>query len=371
MPHPLMDEPIRLPRSPLVESLASFGRDEALALVINTVATAVAAVFFSNPVVLALAGPVLEKLGFFPAHLYEGHRRRKTTHPSLRKRRSWYFKKALREGSSNLLADLLLHDPLYILLFGAGYLLWPGTPVWLVSAVAFILAAVLVSGIQVAYVELRYWRFRRLLREAGFQEETYLETRFFIDAKKPPRTLVNELREAFSLGPLQTHKYLDFYYANTIQDYAGRKASTRIRENSWRDGEVLRTAQIVFTRAREAHGNGFEQYRFYPLKKSKLTYRFEEMPESLTAIDEPLVQRRLQTFMQDRAHHKISFERVMAWDEELLVTADTVPEHGGYFIELKVYSDVTRLLQAMRYVMQEYPVRQITHGKYEMTRVLK
>ena len=48
-----------------------FGRDEFIALWINVTGTAVVSGFATNPFILSLAGPIIEKLGFFVAYLRE------------------------------------------------------------------------------------------------------------------------------------------------------------------------------------------------------------------------------------------------------------------------------------------------------------
>jgi len=63
------DAPIMLPGSPFWSVFRRFGRDELIAMIINVIGTAIVNFFIAIPLILSIAGPILEKIGFFPAHL--------------------------------------------------------------------------------------------------------------------------------------------------------------------------------------------------------------------------------------------------------------------------------------------------------------
>ena len=79
------EKPIKIPGHPFWNVFKRFGRDEFIALITNLVGTFIVYTFWSNPLLLALAGPILEKIGFFPAHFYEGWVVYKTSPPHKRK----------------------------------------------------------------------------------------------------------------------------------------------------------------------------------------------------------------------------------------------------------------------------------------------
>ena len=70
----LSEKPIFIPRHPFWTIFRRFGRDELLALVINVFATILAKIFFASAIILSIAGPIIEKIGFFPAPFYEARK---------------------------------------------------------------------------------------------------------------------------------------------------------------------------------------------------------------------------------------------------------------------------------------------------------
>jgi len=207
LPKKLADAPIIVPGSPFWNVFKRFGRDESIAMIINVIGTAIVSFFFNAAWIISLAGPIVEKIGFFPAHFKEALDVYKTTPKEKRKGINHYFKRAMKGGSVSLLEDILVHDPIYILLMFLGLSLYTGTPAWLLSAASFIIAVFAVSGLEVGVTELRYKRYKNKLKKLGFEYEKYYESRFFISKEKDPKEVMQSLMKKFELTTLKKRNY--------------------------------------------------------------------------------------------------------------------------------------------------------------------
>jgi len=95
---------IVLPENPFWEVFKRFGRDEVIALVINVLATALTAFLLkvfgtsteTTVLILALAGPVIEKIGFYPGHVWEARKEFRATPKKHRQPLKFYTKKPLK-----------------------------------------------------------------------------------------------------------------------------------------------------------------------------------------------------------------------------------------------------------------------------------
>lgn len=378
-PKRLADEPIKLPSSPFWTVFKRFGRDEAIAMIINVIGTAIASFFTSNPLFLSISGPILEKIGFFPAHFKEAWVIYKTTPEDKRRKLSFYFKRALKGGSVSLAEDIIVHDPVYIGLMYLGVTMCVGVPVWIIAATSFIVAVIIVAFVEVGITEMRYLIFKKRLKNKGFWSESYFESRFYISAEMDPQYLIDELAEKFNLNSWGTVVYSDIYLGNRIPNFSNRLAKLRLRRRTpyeisranihdvvERDG-FLQTAQVVFTRASEV-GRDVEQWRYFPLKKDKFYFFLDQaMPKKVGDIKDGSIRECL-TKMRDRDEplKVVSFERTLAQNTNLLASVDEVAsDRPFYLLELKSYSS-RKLQEAMRFVMMEFPVVQTTYGKHEI-----
>jgi hypothetical protein len=155
----ILEEPIVLPRNPLWEVVRVFGKDEIIALVIGTTATALVGIFVHNALVLAITGPVVEKTGFFIVHIKE--------------------RSGMKKGFHNMMKDLLVHDPLYAILMYLGLKLYH-VPAWILAISSFVVALAMIAVGEVLITEMLY-RFKFFkFKQMGFGVESYLESRFFI-----------------------------------------------------------------------------------------------------------------------------------------------------------------------------------------------
>ncbi len=374
----LAREPIAIPGSPFWDALKSFGRDEALAMVINIVGTV--GVDFAlqrdllgtfgeeeQRVILTFAGPVIEKFGFFPAHLKEAYDIYQTTPADQRDPYSHYVALGLKNGSKSLLKDILIHDPLYAVMMYSGLHFNSGTPAWMIATVSFIGAVFAVAGLDVAYDETKYWKLQRKARKAGWGIEDYFESRFLIDERIEPEKIVEGVMREFSLSDQQRGEYHDRYFESLLPELSKRVAKVRLRERQLGEENTFRTAQIVYTRAGEIAQKNPQQFRYFPVEKRKIYFALDqEMPQSVDQIKDA----RAKDFLNERigsALNEIRFTRLIAKNPELLVAADCLDMVRPFnVVELKTRTDTKLLQEAMRYVMLTYPVLQTTYGKADL-----
>jgi hypothetical protein len=371
----LSQKSIALPGNPFWHVLKRFGRDEGIAMVVNIIGTAIMSVFSSNPALLSLVGPVVEKVGFFPAHFIEAWNIYKTTPLSQRSGLFFYFKKAFKGGFISLVEDVLIHDPIYIGLMFLGLYIYQGTPPWLLAAASFIIAVIAVAFIEVGITELRYMLFKWRARKMGFHIESYFESRFLISAKADPDKTMDLLSKKFGLDSSYMLDYKDNYFDSNFPTYSDRVPKFRLRMRSFpnnigglEDKDWVKTIQIVYTRASEVCEK-VEQCRFFPIKKDKIYYTLKgKMPFAPSDIAVGDVSKFVSRHVSEDSVHGIDFIRVVAQSPDLLVSADRIRgSRDFYILELKTYKNTKLLVQAMRFIMKELPVVQTTYGKSDLT----
>ncbi|MEK6905536.1 MAG: hypothetical protein AABX24_03990, partial [Nanoarchaeota archaeon] len=223
----IAEQPIKLPSSPFWDIFKEFGRDEAIAMIINVAGTAGLEYLLSTSFVgtlsagtkeaaLTFTGPVVEKAGFFPGHFKEAWEAYRAAPANERDHLSTYFKKAVKGGSKSLLQDIIVHDPVYMGLMYTGLQIYPETPAWIIATTSFIAAVFAVAGLEIGLNELLYKRYKHALRKSGFGDESYLESRFLIDAKKQPEEIIEVMANRFELPKIKTGRYHDRYFQNDL-----------------------------------------------------------------------------------------------------------------------------------------------------------
>ncbi|MBT3397433.1 hypothetical protein HOA55_00320 [archaeon] len=363
----LSEEPIKTPGSPFWNVFKRFGRDEVIAMIINVVGTTIAGFYLTSAFLLSIIGPIIEKLGFFPANFLESFKIYKTTPKEKRKSKSHYFKGGLKRGMTSLGEDILIHDLLYIILLFTGLKVYPAIPIWLLSASSFIIAVFLVSLIEVTITEIRYIGFKKRMAYVGFKPENYIETRFLISSEKKPNEILDKLADHFDLDIREFLKYEDLYFDSNFPQFSGRKAKVRLRKRTNTEGKGwLKTAQVIYTRARESQQKK-DQFRFFPIKKEKFYFFLDQrMPKKISKIENSKIRRFLKS-CETVPKKKILFERSIARSEALLASVDKPLKGRDFFIlELKTRNDTKLLVEAMRFAMQEFPVLQTTKGKSDI-----
>lgn len=363
----LENEPIKIPGSPFWNVFRRFGRDEAIAMIVNVIGTVFVSWATRSPFLLSVAGPVIEKIGFFPGHFKEAWDVYKTTHPGRRKSLGFYLKKAFKGGAKSLLEDVLCHDPVYALLMYAGLVIYPETPVWLLAAASFLIAVILVVFGEVAFTEMSYANFKRRLKKKGFGIESYYEARFYVSAGINPKAALGRIAKEFGLSVEKKWDYEDIYFENRLPEYSGREAKLRLRKRTAEKGSV-QTAQIVYTRAYELPSGKLEQNRYFPIRKEKIYFRLgQKMPSEIGSIKDAGAKAILGHYAETARPRKVLFSRIIAKDSGLLATVDNVhSKQPFYLLELKTYRNTKLLKEAMRFVMREFPLIHTTQGKKDI-----
>lgn len=372
-------EPIRLPGSPYWNVFKRFGRDEMVALAISVVATLAFSVFTTSVLILAVAGPVLEKIGFFPTHLWEASSLYRATPLPERLPFSQYLKSALKNGSLSLLEDVAVHDPLYIALF-LWLSLYPGIPLWLIASFSFLVAVAAVAGLEVTWTELRYAYFKRRFRSAGFSIDSYREARFYIRSGQRADAVIEKLKQDFGLREIERLEYHDVYFENRLPRFSGRAPVVRLRRRTagkssrqWQGLSnmaktgYMQSLQVVYTRPQEESSGRLDQFRFFSVRKDKLYFPIddERMPESLDELAAPW--RKL--LRAGKEFKRVTFERTILLDptDTLYAAVDRLPDgRDGCIIELKIRTDMALFLAAMRFVMMEFPATHTTRQKTQL-----
>lgn len=349
---------ISVPPHPFWGVFRRFGRDESIAMIVNVLGTWVVSLFFSSAWVLSLTGPAVEKLGFFPAHFWEARQLWLTTPRSKRHPLRFYLKRALKGGGVSLAEDVLVHDPLYILLMLGGLALYPGAPAWLLAGASFIVAVFGVAGLELGVTECRYWLFKRRLASNGFSLESYYEARFLIAAKEKPSEALGRLVTEFGLNAQLAFEFRDSYFDTDLPTYAGRTPRVRLRECHASGAEPKRSIQVTFTRAAEQQSEDPDQHRYFPIRKDKMCYHIGVLTDESTDTA---------VGMCRGAPRTLEFRREFVRDDEILASADQVSGNQPYWVlELKARRDIARLVSVMRFIMTEFPVVQTTCGKEEL-----
>lgn len=365
----LETEPIVLPASPFWEVLRTFGRDELIALAINTGSTAAVAVLLSNPLLISVTGPIVEKIGFFVAHFQEAGSAYLSTPKSSRKTLGSYLKTAFAHGLSSLGKDIAVHDPLYTLLMYFGLLTLPQVPAWILAVVSFMVAIAAVMVGEVAVNETRYLWLGWQLRAVGFRREPYFESRFYIKVASPKKILIDFATE-FHLSLRARASYHDRYLVTNLKSYNGRKPILRLRQRNKETGGWMQTLQVVYTRASEWGKRKPRQFNYFLTKKDKF---WASLPTKMPWEVDQITDKKLRNWSEKhstRQHHDVFFTREVVRDPKtILVSVDqvTLPNRKKLtLVEIKAHTDEQSrqmLILAMRYAMLRYEAVQTTHGK--------
>lgn len=374
------NEWIRLPGSPFWNVFRRFGRDEMIALVISVIGTTAVGFVTGSAFILAFVGPVVEKIGFFPAHFHEAIRHYRSASQKDRQPFLSYFIRAIKNGSVSLVEDLLVHDPLYILLF-IGLSFYPGVPVWLTTSSSFLAAVIIVAWLEVGITEARYTMLKRRMIKSGFGIESYSEARFFIQSRAEKEAILSRLQSDLGLEIISDLDYHDRYFENKLPSFSGRAPVVRFRrrtlsssgqERAARFPKMLQTGnmqtvQAVYTRPQEEAVMQFDQFRFFPVRKDKFYWFIDEdkMPDSIKKLPGKISR----LIRAGRESKELFFRRTILLDKTktLYAAIDTPSGNEAHcIIELKVYKDFNMLLQAMRFVMTEFPVHHTTRRKSEL-----
>lgn len=374
------DDLIRLPGSPFWNVFRRFGRDELIALLVGAVGTVLVGFFTTSVLLLAITGPIVEKIGFFPGHFHAVWRRRRKTDEAQRRSRLKDVRSALRGGLVSLTEDVLVHDPIYVMLFFA-LSQYRGIPIWLIAFSSFVIAVIAVAWLEVAVNELRYIHFKRSLLRAGFRVDRFHEARFVLRPGFSTQEVVDILTEGLQLRVEGKVEYTDRYWANSLPTFSGRSPTIRFRRQmpgSWKnegdsplpgfcEPDAPITAQVVYARPQEENAGVIDQFRYFVVPKNRFSLPLDD---GLPASREDIKNSKLAEMICGDAEYAIvSVVRIVLSDasKALSVTVDAPNDDAsGCVIELKTAKGSDLLLEAMRYVMKELPVAHTTRSKPDL-----
>jgi len=352
---------IVLPENSFWKVFKRFGKDEMISMVFNVLGSIIIFKVLKQHYVdtdpfflflVSIAGPIIEKLGFYPAHFYEAYKKYKRQ--TVDKYRV-FLKKAIKDGSVSLLEDILIHDPVYILLMYAGLKTYSATPVWMLSFLSFVIAVVVVSFLEVYFFEIWYKLFSRKLIKKGYKKESYYETRFIVNNTYNVLTTIEEMKSEFNLvDKIEDLSYVDNYFDNKLIEFNGRAPLLRYRK-SWKAREVdpRSMLEIIYTKSGELKLTDLNQYRFFINKREKFT---------IDKTDEN--KKHHSTFkIKNYIENIVVFKRSIYRNKKgLFLTIDYVKD-DYHVIELKVYEDKYLLMNAMKHLMDKCNLTMTTHGK--------
>lgn len=340
----LLEEPIVLPANPIWEVMKVFGRDELIALILSTAGTAVIGSFVSNTAILAITGPVIEKVGLFLGHIKE---------------RAW-----MRNGFKSLMKDIVVHDPLYVFFMYVGLSTY-NVPAWILSISSFVIALGIVAIGEVLVTEFRYYLKILGYKKMGFGIESYLESRFYIKKANTDEILADFGGE-FGLTKRESAKYRDLYFESKLEDFNGRKPSFRLRQ---RGEENNQTLQIFYTKAAEMPNRQPGQFNYYPSRKDKIWIK---LPQPMPWKIEDILDKNLRNFAKRTVNNptkEIVFSReAIRNPKNILVSVDQIESGQEPLTVIEIKSRLDKeskkmLIRAMRHVMLKYEVIQTTHSK--------
>lgn len=374
----MADEPIEVPGNPFWEVMQGFGFDEGLALICSTAGIAALSHLTTNPASLALGGAILEKAGLLGRHIKNGLDVFHTTPKAQRKSLGYYVMSTLKAGSSSLIKDVGIHDPIYGVLTYAGLRANPQTPPWIINFPSFIGGVVVAAAAETAFHETRYHQQLRRLQRVGFSPERYLESRFYIKGAGPD-DILKDLSETFALTRFKQGEYHDRYFGAKVPSFNNRERALRLRQRYQLEGNGYKqSAQVVYTRPTAEAKKDPDQFNYYPTRKDKLWIPLDgEMPWKIEDISDKDL-RQLCTGFVTGEPNDVHFVRHVAFDpdkpkERIMASVDVVENgdsEGLTLVELKAYNNKPArklLIEAMRHVMlQEYTAIQTTHGKYAL-----
>ncbi len=380
------DKPIQVPGNPFRGIAVTFGAAEMASLVVGVAGTAGLDYALNNnllpfatspevqTLMLALVSPVIEKVGLVGFPLVKCVKEYLEGGNCMDRPELWkYLSGGLKQGLANIGRDISAHDPLYSIMMGAGLLAMPQIPSGVWSFVSFVTALGLVVVGEVGLKEAAYALDQYKLKKAGFKPEKYLETRFYVGTDEP-LSLLEKMSTRFGLeSDIMTGEYRDRYFSTRgLHGYNGRTPALRLRQRASETPTegLKKSMQIIHTRASEIARKAPEQYRYFPVEKDKFWAPLgqSEMPWTTEKIENPTL-RRIHRQATTGECSDVRFSRSAVQNPKtILVSVDNVNSHNGnlYVVEIKSWKDtesIRVLVDAMRYVMMEYPVWQTTHGK--------
>ncbi|MFZ2151365.1 MAG: hypothetical protein WAZ12_01245 [Candidatus Absconditicoccaceae bacterium] len=354
------DDLIYVPMNQLVKEAKDLGGAEAMAFGYNVLGTLAVNSFTQNTLTLAVAGPVIEKIGFFFREYIKAVKEHKRTGKPIPQG----FKENLSNGLKNLLVDIGIHDTIYtgLMAYGLSNQMFDAR---ILAIFSFLIA--LPPAILVKYSgnELFYHIQKHLTKLNGLEREKYYEARFIFNNHQKPVSIFEETADKFGLSNYNMSTYHDKYFDHRIAAFSGRKGTLKFREiEDSVTGDKVSNLEIAHTLAKKDYLSKNGVYNFFYSSK-------EKGKKDLTGMDaEGLFRKFPYRFIIKKPSKEVSFEREIFFDDEVRITFDkiTAPTNDSIksVIEVKAYKDTKHLMEVMQFIMGKGNIRLTTQGKNEL-----
>ena len=351
---------IAITPNPVLKNAEQLGLDELVSYFFSTGGTLVASGFTSNPMILAGIGPLSEKPAFFLRHLYEA---KKSFNAAKAKGEEATFRDHLvpemKSAAKSLWMDVAFHDSSYFA-FASVLMSTSTAPPALLATVAFMAAVPAAAVLETCAEGLLHRGLKGFTARSGVEWETYLESRFLYDGDA--EALQSDLAKRYGLQSELKGEYHDYYLKNRLLSLAERNVLARKRKIS---GDVPRdSVEMVFTTTQKISPDDSE-HNYFVTRKEKGKFVIEDSPAWHVSL--PYLLRRSITREVEKP---IDFSRRTFHDSELSVCVDTLPE-SPRVIEVKVFDDRDKLVDALLYLKGRYDVLGTTLPKSELVSIVR
>lgn len=350
---------IDVPESQIIKETKDFGSAELLSGVVTIIATFFATGVVTNPFLMSLVGPVIEKVGFF---IWEFIKAVKERMRNRKKALKALFKDGLRGGTTNLIVDVLAHDPLYIIIMTLLLAFTNIEPVY-AAAVSFLAAIPLASAAKTGGEEFLHGVLR-FFSKMRFKWESYFETRFLVLEGVDANKVFDDFSKAFRLSHYNKSSYHDVYYRHSLPLFGSRLGLVRNRNVEDLSGteHSFRNVEFSYTLGKKRTFPGSEFNLFYAHKEKGKAYI--RGPGKLPWIVRRFIKRRVRV---------IDFTREIRYDKEIRIVLDTVKAGRKRFhiMEIKSYHESKEFFRAMQYLLRHGSVMTTTFSKYWIMKRLK
>lgn len=338
---------IEIPMNPLLKETVDLGGAEMMAWVYNVLGTAFVSMLTNNTAALALAWPVIEKIGFFIWEAIKAYR----THTKEGTAFSKEFRSNVSNGIKNLIVDITMHDSIYTLVmtYGLTHEMFSAT---LLSFISFLVAlppAILMkySGNELLHVlQKQYSRFH------GFKREKYYEARFIVNNHSNPKAIFEKIGDKFWLGGYNLSRYHDTYFHHRIPSFSDRLGTVKLRNITDITGnnESSNAFEIAHTLPTKKTPKKESMYNYFYSRKEKGT---KVLPDDIEGRD-ILKKFPYRNIIKDE-FAQLEFDREILYDDQIRITLDQITWSTNNdirkMIEIKAYNDKKYLMEVMCAIM--------------------
>lgn len=350
---------IEIPMNPILKETVDLGGAEMAAGVYNVLWTAMVNTITNSTLALAIAGPVIEKIGFFIWEAIKAYRTHHKEGTAFKKE----FKANITNGIKNIIVDICIHDTIYssLMVYGLTHETVSAT---VLSVFSFIIALPPAILMKYSWNELLYFLQKEYSKLHRFNWENYYEARFIVNNYSNPESIFNELWKEFWLWSYNKSTYHDSYYQHHIPSFSDRIGTVKLRKVSDETGNArsFQNLEIAYTLPTKKTPEKESIYNYF--------YSFKEKWRKTIPIgNEEIINRWIYKKLLWEEKKDICFNREIIYNHELRVALDEITEPTSSnikkIIELKVYKDKKYLMEAMHKVMKDksWDVQITTHPK--------